>query len=224
MGPPCDIVLYLKSQLKAERFIETGTFKGWTSYWAAKHFKQVKTIEFSAKIYNNTKEKFKSIENIEFIFGDSRLILPKIIYSDSTNCIFWLDAHWCKNDSYGEEDQCPIIEEIEIINKLNLDHAILIDDARLFLSPPPKPNSVEYYPGINELLNKLTMNIERYVVIYDDVIICLPIRIKDDFIQFMQEKITRDQVRQSKQYKKQLLFKSFKRLIKKVIGYKYFNK
>ena len=73
-----------------------------------------------------------------------------------SNSLFWLDTHWCSSNSYGEEDQCPLMKEIEIINTSKADSIILIDDARLFLSPPPLPNSSHFYPGIAEVIEKLT--------------------------------------------------------------------
>ena len=71
MGIPEDIALYLRNKHDITHFVETGTFKGGTCIWASNYFHKVETIEFSKEIYLETKNKYKHIENINFIFGDS---------------------------------------------------------------------------------------------------------------------------------------------------------
>ena len=175
MGPPENLVLLIKDNYKISTFVETGTFKGNTARWAAKHFNQIITIENSQEYYNeliNTKIKN---ENIEFLYGDSRLHLETIINKVQEPAIFWLDSHWCGGSSFGENDQCPLLKELSIINSSNFDHFILIDDARLFLSPPPCPNDLSYWPTILTICELLSENNHnRYVVIFEDVIIAVP--------------------------------------------------
>ncbi|MGD0712412.1 MAG: hypothetical protein ABR968_14650 [Bacteroidales bacterium] len=222
MGPPQDVILYLKNLCKIDLFIETGTFHGWTSYWASQYFNAVKTIEFSKEIYTKTIEKHKALTSVDFIYGDSRVELKKIIFKNKTAAIFWLDAHYCSFGSYGEFDQCPLLEELKIILSSEQQHLILIDDARLFLSPPPLPNSIEYYPSISEIIN--VFNTRNYhTIIYEDSIICVPNEYKIDFVRYMQQKTTEDAILYSKQYKRNERVKKVKRFIKKLIGYKYWS-
>jgi hypothetical protein len=72
------------------------------------------------------------------IYGDSREELGPIIERED-NILFWLDAHWSGGETYGESDQCPLIKELEVIFRYSKEKnfAILIDDVRLFLAPPP---------------------------------------------------------------------------------------
>jgi hypothetical protein len=221
MGVPEDIVLYLKEICDIETFVETGTFHGWTSYWASSHFKMVYTIEFSKPIFEQTIKRHAGLINVEFIFGDSRKELPKIFEKCQNEAIFWLDAHWCSFGSYGEEDQCPLIEELKIILASNVNHCILIDDARLFLSPPALPNSTNFYPTITDIT--MMMNKSNYhTIIYEDVIVCIPEAYKSDFVKYMQMKITVDDKLYSQKLIKMEKSKQFRRLIKRIIGYKYF--
>ena len=44
----------------------------------------------------------------------------------------------------GEEKECPLIEEISIINKWSRDCIILIDDANYFLANLSKNNLLEF--------------------------------------------------------------------------------
>ncbi|MGB7597602.1 MAG: hypothetical protein WBM09_08555 [Gallionella sp.] len=100
--------------------------------------------------------------------------MGKIVPALDSVGIFWLDAHWCGGASYGEQDECPIIEEIRIINGSAYPHCILIDDARLFMEPPPYPHDITSWPDIATLLDVLNEKNERYIVIRDDVIIAVP--------------------------------------------------
>lgn len=188
MGPPTELICELRSTFRITRFIETGTFRGDTAYWASKLFEKVITIERSDSIYKQTKLKYGHINNIEFLYGDTKDKLSEILPNIGTPAIFWLDAHWCGGPSYGKENECPLIQEIEIINRSSYDNFIFIDDARLFMSPPPHPHLINQWPDISMILNSLTLiNNCRYIVIIEDVIIAAPIFAKSIIAQYCQQ-------------------------------------
>lgn len=222
MGPPQEIVIFLKDLEAIDTFIETGTFHGWTSFWASKHFLNVYTIELSKDIYNHNLEKFRNLSNVNFIFGDSRIELKDIVHNLIKPAIFWLDAHWCSFGSYGENDQCPLIDELDIILSSKFCHVILIDDARLFLRPPPLPNSPQFWPSISEIIIKLTER-DYYTIVYEDVLISIPNHNKDFFVEYIQQKVTKNYSENIKSLKRKENCLVFKRFIKKVIGYKYWH-
>ena len=201
MGPPQDIVLYLNETFNVRYFVETGTFEGGTAHWASQFFKKVTTIEYSETYFKKAKERFKDIDNIELVFGDSRNQLPIILEKLNEQALFWLDAHWCSLGSYGENDQCPLIQELELISQSSHNHFVLIDDARLFMAPPPLPNSMQYYPDLIEVVNALTNSKPSYVTIYNDVIISVPDNVRGMFSSFLQEKTTNNQQGYGKQLK-----------------------
>ena len=175
MGPPEDLVLLLKRDLNVSTFVETGTFKGVTAAWAAKHFERVFTIENSKMYFDEAANNYKYLQNIEFLFGDSRAVLKNVVTKICEPAIFWLDAHWCSMDSCGAEDQCPIIEELNLIRSTGIKHCIFIDDARLFLSPPPFPNKREQWPTIDEICSNIQLiSKSYYIVVFEDVIIAVP--------------------------------------------------
>lgn len=184
MGPPENIILLLKEKCKISTFIETGTYKGSTAIWAAKNFNNVITIEYSKKLYDQVREKNKNYENINFLFGNSIEKLKEIVPKLDKSAIFWLDAHWSGGDTYGENTECPIIEELEIIVNGGIPHCIFIDDARLFLSPPPHPHDITYWPTISQILNVINSgNLDYYTIIFEDVIIAMPLQAKNVLIQ-----------------------------------------
>ena len=177
----------MKETFNVSTFIETGTFEGGTAIWASNHFQNVLTIENSRILYDRVVEKNKHIENIDFRFGNSSENLKQILPKLDKTAIFWLDAHWCSGDSYGENSQCPIIQELETLIKSGTPHCILIDDARLFLSPPPRPNQIDQWPTIDHILNILQSGDERYyIVVSEDVIIAVPIFARSTLARYLQ--------------------------------------
>jgi len=158
-------------------FIETGTMYGETSSWASKLFNKVFTIEKNEHFFKLAKKKFES-SNVTCINGESPECLNLLLNNNDEKTIFWLDAHWSGGETSGEERECPIIEEIKVINNWGCECIIVIDDARLFLSPPYKPHKPDHWPNIIEIINQLIDNYEKYIVIIHDVIIVVPLRLK----------------------------------------------
>ena len=175
MGVPKEFILELKRYFDIKCFVEAGTFRGHTTLWAAEYFEKVVTIENSHSLYEQVVAKHGTIDNICFLYGHTVDMLNEVIQKTRNPSIFWLDSHWCGGESYGEFDQCPLLVEIDIINQIKDEHFILIDDARLFLSPPPFPNNIEQWPSIDKVIQALTSSKnERYIVVFEDVIIAVP--------------------------------------------------
>ncbi|MEG3845592.1 FkbM family methyltransferase [Microcoleus sp. herbarium19] len=190
MGPPIEIIYKLKEVYGINNFIETGTYQGHTAYWASQLFEQVFTIEYSQHIYQKVTEKYGHIKNIDFLYGDTRTLLQNTVSQLESPSLFWLDAHWSGGPTYGESDECPLLAEIEIINRSDCEHFILIDDARLFLSPPPPPHSPQQWPDISAILNLLnSAKNSRYIVIVDDVIMAVPAPAKELIVRYCQDAI-----------------------------------
>ncbi|WP_430711518.1 hypothetical protein [Nodosilinea sp. AN01ver1] len=183
--------------------METGTYYGRTSVWASKIFKNVFTIEYSREIFEIVSSKHSNIENIKFSFGDSRSQLSKVLEEIKGPALFWLDAHWSGGLTYGDNDQCPLIQEINILNSTGQDHFILIDDARLFLSPPQPPHEINQWPSISEVINALRFKFpDKYIVVIEDVIVAVPDSAKSvvaDYCQKVNAKIWDDRSKFIKQ-------------------------
>ena len=103
----------------------------------------------------------------------------------SIPAVFWLDAHWSGGETARGATECPVLGEIAAIRAHSPEHAILVDDAALFLAPPPAPHRREDWPDIQILLRCLnTPPPEPYVVVFRDVLIAVPQRVAgalDDF-------------------------------------------
>jgi hypothetical protein len=186
MGPPQSLIERIVSNYRIENFVETGTYYGNTSIWASNLFENVFTIENSVELHNQVIDKYGEVENIDFILGDSRIQLKKILENLEGQTLVWLDAHWSGDFTYGETDQCPLLEEIEIINSLQPNLYLFIDDARLFLSPPHPPHNVNQWPDIVEVISSLQSKPDRYIVIIEDCIIVTPIHAKSLIVEYCQ--------------------------------------
>jgi hypothetical protein len=187
MGPPHTLIEKIVSSYRVQNFVETGTYHGETSIWASNIFKNVFTIENSVELHKQTANKYREIDNIEFLLGDSRMRLKETLEKLEEPTLVWLDAHWSGDSTYGKMDQCPLLEEIGIINSLQPNLYLFIDDARLFLSPPHPPHDVNQWPNIVEVVNSLQSNPDRYVVIIEDCIIAAPIHARPLIIQYCQD-------------------------------------
>jgi hypothetical protein len=116
-------------------FVETGTYKGQTLDNIYHMFEELHSIELSSSLFLQNREKFSTYPKIKLYQGDSSKIFPTILPCINHRAIFFLDGHWSSGwseTSQGEKD-CPLIEELQSINYLFLQEAIIIiDDYRLF--------------------------------------------------------------------------------------------
>jgi len=187
-GPPEELVLRLKRAFSIDTFIETGTFKGHTSSWAAAHFPCVISIEAGQKLYQEAMEQYAHHKNIEFICGDGPAELAKIVPQLHEPAVFWLDSHWCGEDSCKLDIECPLIQELEALARSKTPHFILIDDARYFLSPPPSFHDRSQWPDIAQVIDSLrSRHADTYTIVLEDVIIAVPPYAKTVLGEYAQE-------------------------------------
>lgn len=193
-GAPRELVLWIRDTFGVRTFVETGTNRAETALWASEEFQTVITIEGYEPLYRKAVESFGNRKNISFLLGDSRNHIRQLAASLGTPAIFWLDAHWCGTETFGDLDECPVLGELASLNSSNIPHFILIDDARLFLAPPPPPHDSDHWPDIaticRELENQFT---NRYVAVHDDVIVGVPPDAKARFVEFLRSSSVKNQ-------------------------------
>jgi len=175
LGPPEELIFRLKETYRIQFFVETGTYLGKTAYWASHHFEEVWTIEAGERLFENTRLKYGNVTNIHFVLGDSRKALKDVCEALKAPALFWLDSHWSGDQTYGVEDECPLIHEIRTIIRSPVSHFVMIDDSRMFLSPPPEPHKMEQWPSIAQVIQAFdSENSKYYLVIIEDVIVAVP--------------------------------------------------
>jgi hypothetical protein len=167
----------LREPLQLSTFVETGTFEGDAVAAVKDRFERVVTVELSQPLWERAAARFRGHRGVEVLLGDSSEVLARIAPTLHTAAtLFWLDAHWCVADSTaGEKSQCPLLEELGAIGQLNDRSAVLIDDARLFLAPPPAPHEASHWPRFDEIVHALRRlsPIHRLMVV-NDVIAFFP--------------------------------------------------
>lgn len=149
-GIPEDEVGFLVKAMGLKTFVEGGTHKGRTAKKMSALFSKVYTIEKSEAMLAHARETLEGLSNVTLLQGDTREHLAAIL-EQNDDILFWLDAHWCGGESYGADDECPLIEELGIIFQHNKNAVILIDDARLFVAPPPLPHKIEHWPTLRDI-------------------------------------------------------------------------
>jgi hypothetical protein len=184
LGVPEALVLFLKQRLDLGTFVETGTFGGSTAAWAARHFPRVYSIEASEKHWREARARYSALDNVTFSLGHSPHQLAALM-PQFDRPLFWLDAHWCGSDTAGSASECALLDELQAIAKANLKQpAILIDDARLFLRPPPAPHRWEQWPDFSAVLAALKTCGDVYVAVREDVIVAVPRALRADLTTF----------------------------------------
>lgn len=183
------LVEALKRELKLSLFIETGTFEGDAIEIARPYFDEIHSIELSPEYYELAKARFAGDPHVHLYLGDSasQLATLKPIFNGRPT-LFWLDAHWCVATSTGgEKSQCPLLREIRGIGELGATSAIMIDDARLFASPPPYPHEISQWPKLDEVVDALRSvgRGEHQLKIFNDVIVFAPKAAHDALTQYM---------------------------------------
>lgn len=154
-------------------FIETGTYLGDTLFRLRNKFKELYSIELSEYYYKLAEDRFKNINNIYIIQGDSGEKLKDLLKNINDSVFFWLDGHYSAGLTAKAELETPIIQELDsIFNHMilnDLRHVILIDDARLF-------NGTSDYPKMDSLKDYFESKNKNYLVSIDsDIIVCEPI-------------------------------------------------
>jgi hypothetical protein len=191
LGPPEDVVIKLAKLNNCSVFVETGTFRGETARWASKHFDIVYTIERAENIYKLYRKELQQLKNVKSLLGDSREILPLVLKEvDDKKAVFWLDGHWSGGETAGADDECPVLDELACLTD-RTDDIILIDDARLFLSAPPKPHKPSEWPTIAEIIDALSRGGKHpFIQIIDDIIFAIPRKepLKSEMINYSQER------------------------------------
>jgi len=167
----------LRDALEIELFVETGTFEGDGVAATAGLFAETHTIELVDRYHEAARRRFGDRKDVHFHHGDSANVLRQLRRRTADRSVlYWLDAHWCvAPGTSGEASECPLLAELQAIGSLNDRSAVLIDDARLFLAPPPVPHDVSAWPSFTEVLAELaTLAPQHDVMVVNDVIAVYP--------------------------------------------------
>lgn len=171
------LVAALQSALPLSVLLETGTFNGDTVYALESCFDKVISIELSEVLCRDAIKRFADSLHVRILQGNSGDKLLEI-QSELQNqgVLYWLDAHWCiATGTAGELSQCPLLAELQAIEKLNKNSVVLIDDARLFLTVPLAPHETSQWPSFHQIIEQLyKIGSEHELMVVNDVIAFFP--------------------------------------------------
>jgi hypothetical protein len=178
VGPPDStkrlFIRYAQAVLGFPTFVETGTFMGNTALDASKYFRTIYTIELSPHLARAVATALRRQGNVRAYEGNSATVLPRILQSVDTSCLFWLDAHYSGGSTAGAGTDTPILEELDAIAAHPVrPHAVLIDDARVF-------GADDAYPPLEEVVRALRrIDANFRIGVAQDIIWAAPVKILD---------------------------------------------
>jgi hypothetical protein len=89
--------------------------------------------------------------------------------------LYWLDGHWSGGATAGVDRECPVLDEIRATCPGNPRDCYVIDDARLFVAPPPPPHDPSHWPTFEEIRETFAeLRPSHFVEIIDDAIVAQP--------------------------------------------------
>ena len=184
------LLLFFRQRLQITTFVETGTYQGDSLNVAAEFFPECHSIEMSQELYEAAKKQFADHSNITLHQGESASILEANSKRFAERpVVFWLDAHWCVGENTaGQDSQSPLREELRAIKKLHPQSVVLIDDARLYLCPPPEPHRFADWPDFHDLVILLqSIGHHHRLMVLNDVIVFYPESIQADMALFARQ-------------------------------------
>jgi hypothetical protein len=168
---PVGLAEALAARLDIHRAVETGTYRAESTVKLASLFRSVETIELSWRFAWRARRRLWRHRNVKVRRGSS----AKLLTPASEPTLYWLDGHWSGPGTAGEDFECPLIDELRKTSPGTVLDCYLIDDARLFLAPPPQPHKAEAWPTF-EQIKDVVANVRagHTVGLIEDVIAVVP--------------------------------------------------
>lgn len=119
-------------------FVETGTDKGGGVEMAlAAGAEQVLSIELNARLAAEAMRRFADDGRVTVLCGDSATLLGEVLAGLGEPALVWLDAHEVLSDAVPR-GPAPVLQELAALAAApRRDHAVLIDDIRVFREGSP---------------------------------------------------------------------------------------
>jgi len=159
-----EIIRYFQKLYSIRILIETGTFRGEMVYAQRKNFEKIISIELSEELFKIAKNRFKNYKHIEIIHRDSGKILEELINKISEPAIFWLDGHYSGFETAKGDLETPINRELKTVLNSEINHIILVDDARMFIGKNDYPTIQEVKEFALSRKNNYLFNVEDDII------------------------------------------------------------
>jgi len=164
----------LRDQAGLRRAVETGTYRGLTARSLASVFGEVVTVELSEELFRSATEALRDVPQVRLVQGHSVTRLTEL-RDAAVPTLYFLDGHWSGGSTEGVDDECPVLEEIAAIGPGHPADCFVIDDARLFTSPPPPPHRPEQWPSLLEVIDALrAQHPDHLITLLADQVLAAP--------------------------------------------------
>lgn len=179
------LLAFFTRRLPLEVFVETGTYKGDSLRLGRRFFQECHSVEMSPQYFAQAQQAFAGDSGIHLHLGDSTKFLQDQPWRQRP-ALFWLDAHWCvAENTAGENSQSPLLGELAAIGALPSQSVLLVDDARLYLCPPPAPHRAADWPGFHSVVQGLLrLSLQHHLMVLNDVLIFFPASLEKELSQF----------------------------------------
>lgn len=132
-----EVIPYITSYPELTTFIESGTYKGFSTRMAATQFDHVYTFELSPELHQESviSAQNHNFDTTGYLLGDSVQLLRQVLTDNHDHVFFFLDAHQSGADTTNNGvEHVPVLTELKIINELypKQKGVICVDDYRLF--------------------------------------------------------------------------------------------
>jgi tetratricopeptide (TPR) repeat protein len=121
----------LADAIRPRTIFETGTYRGTTTDFMARNSAaHVFTCELHPNFFRFSGERFRDVPNITVVHLDSRTFVREYVprFAGAEPSLFYLDAHWHKDD-------LPLLEELRLVFEYAPRAVILIDDFQVWDDP-----------------------------------------------------------------------------------------
>ena len=162
-------LLQVGKRIGAEVVVETGTYRGDTTVFLARHFRETHTVEVVPELAQLARERFANQPSITVWDGDSSHVLRSLLPQLKGAVLFYLDGHDSGGVTGKGQKACPVREELEIIYGAGENMvSVVIDDARLFGTDPDYPTIDEVREWMEKLRPAASVRVEHDAIVIED--------------------------------------------------------
>lgn len=160
-----DAIKKIARKFGMKYFVETGTFFGDMVEAMKPVFEKLISIELDKDLFEKAKQRFSADKKVQILNGDSGKLMPEVLASfGGKNAVFWLDGHYSSGITAKGDLNTPIYQELKAIFGDSGKHAVLIDDARLFVGKEDYPTLEELKKFVSEERSGATFEVKDDII------------------------------------------------------------
>lgn len=154
------LLLELAEEYHLRTLIETGTAVGDTILHIQNHFEEIHSFEIMGTYYEVAVRNTEGLSHVILYNSSSASSeFRDLVNKQPDPCLIYLDAHY-SGEGTGKDltlitPDVPIRQELDVILQSNVDHVIVIDDARCFKGEAFYTDEYLGYPSRSEIQDQV---------------------------------------------------------------------